>query len=307
MDWRDKNPVARSFGLDTAPLLTTRSLQGQQIAATYLVCGREQLGMSARVAREDTFHVSISLTDMPLHELWSNGRLLISEGWAKNSMRIVNMGDGEVQARIFHPHEGVGFYIPRTSLDSFVEEGWGRRGANLSSPPGITDLTMTYLVRALIPAFSRPQEASMLFVDYVMLAVTSHLIERYGGVSPRSEALARGGLTPAQTARAKELLASNLGGNLRVADIARECGMSRQYFTTAFKRTVGCAPHQWLQWQRVDIAKDLLVSTTIPINELALRAGFADQSHLTRVFRASVGEAPAAWRRRHSKFVIRSE
>ena len=296
--------MARSFGLNKAPILTTRSLQRHQIAATYIVCGPEQIGMSARVPREDTFHLSISLTDMPLHEVWSNGRPFISGGWAENAMRIVNMGEGEIAARVFSPHDAVGFDIPRTSLDSFTDEAGGRRVANLCCPPGITDLTMAYLVKALLPAFARPQEASTLFVDHVMLAVCSHAVERYGDVILHSAAPIRGGLTPAQTVRAKELLAANLGGDLSVADIAKECGVSRQYFITAFKKTVGCAPHQWLQKHRVNIVKEMLVNTRMPISEIALRAGFADQSHLTRVFGVLVGDAPAAWRRQYSKLII---
>jgi hypothetical protein len=70
--------------------------------------------MSARVTREDAFHVSISLTDMPLHEVWSKGRLLISERWVESAMRIVDM-EGDIAARVFYPHEGVGFQAVVTS------------------------------------------------------------------------------------------------------------------------------------------------------------------------------------------------
>jgi len=304
---RYANPVACSFGLDAAPMLTTRSLRGQQFFATHIVCGPEQIGMSAQVDPEDTFHVSISLTDMPLHELWCDGRPFISEGWAKNAMRIVDMKEGAFAARIFHPHEGVGFYMPRMSLDGFTDEAWGRRGTNPSCPPGTVDLILAHLVRTLLPAFARPQEASILFVDHVMLAVCTHLVERYGSLIIHSAALRRGGLTPAQTARAKELLASSLRGELFVADIAKECGLSRQHFIRAFKKTVGCAPHQWQQQRKVELVKGLLINTRMPIRQIALKVGFADQSHLTRVFKALVGEVPVAWRRQHSKFVDRSE
>jgi len=259
--------------------------------------------MSARVPREDTFHVSISLTDMPIHEVWSKGRPLISEGWAENSMRIVNL-EGDIAARIFYPHEGIGLDIPRASLDGFTDESGGRRAANLSCPPGTKDLTVAHLVRALLPAFARPQEATALFIDYTMLAVCSHLVQRHGGGILHSAAMTRGGLTPAQTTRAKELLANNLRADLCVADIAKECGVSRQHFIKAFKMTVGCTPHQWLQQQRVNLVKDLLGNTRMPISEIALKAGFADQSHLTRVFGALVGGPPAVWRRQYSKFIL---
>ena len=301
MNRRHVNPVAHCLGLKTAPLLTTRSLPGQQISATHIVCGPEHIGMTARVPREDTFQVAINLTDMPIHEVWSKGRPLISEGWAEDSMRIVNLA-GDIAGRIFYPHEVIGLDIPRASLDSFTDEAGGRRAANLSCPPGTKDLTVTHLVRALLPAFARPQEASALFVDHTILAVCSHLVQRHGGGIFQSAAITRGGLTPAQTARAKDLLANNLKADLCIADIAKECGVSRQHFIKAFKKTVGCTPHQWLQRQRVNLVKDLLGNTPMPISEIALKAGFADQSHLTRVFGAFVGDTPAVWRRQYSKF-----
>jgi AraC-like DNA-binding protein len=300
MGRRYGDPVAHSFGLDAAPLLASHSLQGQQIAATLIVCGAEQVGMTPRIPREDTFVAAVSLTEMPLHELWSKGRPFISEGWAANSMRIVNLA-GEFAARVFCPHEAVSFYIPRVSLDDFTDEAGGRRIANLSCSPGVVDPVVVSLVAALRPAFARPHEASALFVDHVVLAVCAHLVQRYGGLLP-SACLTKGGLTPAQVLRAKDLLASKLDGDLHVADIAKECGISRQYFIKAFKTTVGCAPYQWLQRQRVDLAKDLLGNTRMPISEIALKCGFADQSHLTRVFAALMGVPPAAWRRQHSKF-----
>jgi len=103
----ERNPVARSLGLDSAPLLPTSSLQSNRCLPRNIVWGPEQIGMSARVTREDAFHVSISLTDMPLH-------LLISERWVESAMRIVDM-EGDIAARVFYPHEGVGFQAVVTS------------------------------------------------------------------------------------------------------------------------------------------------------------------------------------------------
>jgi AraC family transcriptional regulator len=97
--------------------------------------------------------------------------------------------------------------------------------------------------------------------------------------------------------RAKEILVTNGSGHVLLADVARECGLSRQYFTKAFKATTGLAPHRWLQQHRIDLGKQLLRETSLPIADIAIRCGFADQSHLTRVFTRLAGLSPAAWRR----------
>ena len=48
---------------------------------------------------------------------------------------------------------------------------------------------------------------------------------------------------------------------------------------------------------RITRAKQMLLLTEDPIAEIALACGFADQSHLTRLFRRTVGRPPGVWRR----------
>ena len=155
---------------------------------------------------------------------------------------------------------------------------------------------LAHLTAALLPAFERPEQANSLFVDYIMLAVCSYLADKYGDGAP-PPAVRKGGLTTAQLRRAKEILVANSSGHLLLADVAQECGLSRQYFSKAFKATTGLAPHRWLRQHRIDHAKQRLSETSLPIADIAILCGFADQSHLTRVFTTLVGLSPAAWRR----------
>jgi len=287
--------VARSLGLHDAPTLATRTLRASSIVATRISCGPKQIGMTPQIPPEDSFIVAQYLTRLPYHELWSGGRPLLTQGYAMNAMRIVNL-TGEFSARITHPHEALSFQIPRAALDELADDAGRPRLAHLTCTPGIVDPVLVHLAAALLPAFERPEQASSLFVDYVMLAVCSYLADKYGDSAP-PVAVRKGGLTTAQLRRAKEILVANSGGHILLADVARECGLSRQYFTKAFKATTGLAPHRWLQQHRIDQAKQLLSETSLPIVDIAIRCGFADQSHLTRVFTALVGLSPAAWRR----------
>jgi AraC family transcriptional regulator len=79
--------------------------------------------------------------------------------------------------------------------------------------------------------------------------------------------------------------------------IARECGLSPSHFTRAFAISVGQPPHQWLLEQRVDLARQLLSESALPLADIAIQCGFADQSHFTRVFSARAGVSPGRWRR----------
>jgi AraC family transcriptional regulator len=287
--------VAHSLGLHDAPTLTTRTLRASSVAATRISCGPKQIGMTPQIPPEDSFIVAQYLTRLPYHELWSGGRPLLTQGYAANAMRIVNL-TGAFSARITHPHETLNFHIPRAALDELADDAGRPRLAHLACTPGIVDPVLVHLAAALLPAFERPEQANSLFVDYVMLAVCSYLVDTYGdGAQP--PAVRKGGLTTAQLRRAKEILVANSSGHILLADVARECGLSRQYFTKAFKATTGLAPHRWLQQHRIDHAKQRLSETSLPIADIAILCGFADQSHLTRVFTTLVGLSPAAWRR----------
>jgi transcriptional regulator GlxA family with amidase domain len=105
------------------------------------------------------------------------------------------------------------------------------------------------------------------------------------------------GLAGWQAELALRLLRDNSSGDFPVAALARRCGLSRSYFIRAFKVSMGLPPHHWLMNHRVERAQDLLEGTDDSIAAIALSCGFADQSHLTRLFHAAFGASPAAWRR----------
>ena len=109
---------------------------------------------------------------------------------------------------------------------------------------------------------------------------------------------AGGGLAPWQADLALRLLLRDPSEDVPVAALASRCGLSRSYFIRAFKVSMGLPPHHWLMRHRVDRALGMLERSSDSIAAIALSCGFADQSHLTRVFHAAVGTSPAAWRRR---------
>jgi AraC-like DNA-binding protein len=135
-----------------------------------------------------------------------------------------------------------------------------------------------------------------LFVDHVLLAVGVHIAQTYGGMRPMWRP-ARGGLAPWQERRARELLRANIKRGVALKEVARECGLSVGYFSHAFRRTLGVAPHKWLIEQRVVLSKEKLRDDGLSLSDVAAECGFSDQSHLTRVFRQTVGVSPGAWRR----------
>jgi AraC family transcriptional regulator len=289
--------VTHSIGLGRPPSLQTRTLTSSQIGITRVSCGPDRLGRTDVIPPEDTFIIALYLTEMTHHELWSRGKRFLAQGYAANSMRIVNL-TGEFSAHLTEPHESVYFYLPRAALDAFTDEAGGNRIATLACTPGLVDPVMAHLVQAALPGFQRPQEASALFVDHVALAMCAHVALRYGGFTARSLVL-RGGLSKAQENRAKEFLSSHFAEDVPVAEVAAASDLSRGHFIRAFKQTTGITPHKWLQRYRIEKAQEFLANTPIPITEIASLCGFADQAHLTRVFSRETGMPPGAWRRNY--------
>ena len=102
---------------------------------------------------------------------------------------------------------------------------------------------------------------------------------------------------PPWLASARATLASRHGERLRVVDLARDAGVHPVHLIRSFQRFFGRTPGEFLRERRLEVAADLLRTTDLPIVEVALRSGFADQSHLTRAFRGERGVPPAAFRR----------
>lgn len=107
----------------------------------------------------------------------------------------------------------------------------------------------------------------------------------------------RGGLSRWQQRQALSVMTRTDMGSLKISEIASACRLSRSYFIRAFKQSFGVTPRRWHQLHRIEQSKRLLLSSGLPIAEIALACGFADQSHLTRVFSQIVGTPPARWRR----------
>ena len=110
----------------------------------------------------------------------------------------------------------------------------------------------------------------------------------------------RGGLSPARTQRICEYINSNLDQNLSLEALAELAGSSVHHFARAFKQSVGMPPHCYVLQRRIEHAQHMLRNTELPLSEIALSAGFSDQSHLARHFRRMTGMSPsvARWNQR---------
>jgi AraC-like DNA-binding protein len=111
-----------------------------------------------------------------------------------------------------------------------------------------------------------------------------------------SAGFARGGLPPRVLRRIREYIDDNIDQRISVELLAGLANLSVCYFVRAFKQSAGVTPHDYLIRQRVERTTQLLAGTDMPLSEIALVAGFADQSHFSRRFRQYVGMSPRDYR-----------
>ena len=107
-------------------------------------------------------------------------------------------------------------------------------------------------------------------------------------------------LTAWQRRRVLEHIEANLATPLRNRELAALVDFSEFHFNVAFRNSLGTSPHEFLIRRRIERAQQLMLSTEMPLCDIAAECGLADQAHLSRLFRKVVGETPAAWRRDRS-------
>jgi AraC-like DNA-binding protein len=79
---------------------------------------------------------------------------------------------------------------------------------------------------------------------------------------------------------------------LRLADLARDAGLSLYHFARLFRRHTGVSPYAYLLRVRMSEALDHLLSTPLSVKEISRMMGFNEVSHFCRVFRQHHGRSP---------------
>ncbi len=105
------------------------------------------------------------------------------------------------------------------------------------------------------------------------------------------------GLGDAQLAPALVELHSRLSEPWTVERLARAAHLSRSAFHDRFTAKVGMAPMEYLQYWRIEIAKDLLRSGGLTVPEVASRVGYRSCKAFSLVFARQVGQSPARYAR----------
>ncbi|WP_420346509.1 helix-turn-helix domain-containing protein [Pelagibius sp.] len=184
-------------------------------------------------------------------------------------------------------------------LDDALREASGLEAIDRSlmmlSDRKVTALACT--LRDAVITAHRSKPLDTLYVEGVSLALRAALAGAYiphGKELPKMLGLS---MNDPRIGRTIDYIEAHLGEAMTVAEIAAVACLSAGHFSRSFKATTGQPVWAYVQRRRGERAKELLLTTQLPVAEIAYRCGFANQSHLTACFKQQFDVTPAQARR----------
>ena len=158
---------------------------------------------------------------------------------------------------------------------------------------------LRHLQAPAIVQLAKTIQRELMMADQASSLTLEGLALQLFGLASRDAAL-RHRQPPAWLERVREALHDQIHRHdLRIADLAAVADVHPVHLARAFRACFDTSPGQYLRRLRVDWAAEQIASSDRSLAEIATAAGFADQSHLSRVFKAQMGCTPGAWRRRN--------
>jgi AraC family transcriptional regulator len=119
-----------------------------------------------------------------------------------------------------------------------------------------------------------------------------------GSNAPKRQQIIRGGLAPWQARVLKTHIETHLDVTIRTKELAKLVELSAFHFSRVFRASFGHSPHSYVTRRRIERAEGLMLTTKLPLGQIAADSGFSDQAHFTKLFRRFSGESPGEWRRK---------
>ncbi|MER8773590.1 AraC family transcriptional regulator [Mesorhizobium sp. M0977] len=201
-------------------------------------------------------------------EEWHDGERGADEGWAY---------------RTFYPSVPLMTALAR-------ELGW--HGAPVFSRATIED---NNLAAALTAAHQGSISPDTMTAETSLLVALRRLIVRHGDSSGQAEEVESSG-SQRRFSLYRDLVESELGSQLDLKRLAGAGGVTRFQVIRDFNKAIGLTPVAYIRDRRLRRAS-ALIEQGFGLADAAIAAGFADQSHLSRTFRAMHGMTPGMFRR----------
>ena len=161
-------------------------------------------------------------------------------------------------------------------------------GLDLERPHDLTGTRALGVARQLYREFCTPDAVSTLAIESLTLQLFVWI---------RREKMTVEACVPRFVRQAHEIIRARFGESLSVEALAREVGVNPVHLTKAFKRWTGHTISDRVRALRLDFASREMLRPDVTLFDVAIAAGFYDQSHFCRAFRRQTGMTPSEFRR----------
>ena len=198
------------------------------------------------------------------------------------------------------PAEVVNAWITPDRLRASLSAGEDEDGSKVAlldrfcaDDPLLAQIGLAFRNQAVEPLPFAP-----LLIDGLVATLLAHLGRRHSNRTVATQRPTAGGLSARKLKRVLDHIDANIGGEIGLEALAALVEQGSFHFQRCFKQATGLPPHRYIVERRVERACDLLATTRLPLVDIALACGFADQSHFGRVFRRHHAMTPMDYRRR---------
>lgn len=189
--------------------------------------------------------------------------------------------------------------IPPSLVESAAEQ-LGRRSNSqfeIRNVFAVRDPLIEHVAAVLMSELERkPHPAQALIVDTISNALAAHMLRSYNAFEPVQEAETKR-LAKVEIARLTTYIEDHLDRVIGLDELAALVNVSRFHFARLFKNSTGMTAIRFVETCRIRRAQALIEQSDLPLAEIALMTGFADQSHFTRRFHRHLGCTPAVYSR----------
>jgi len=158
----------------------------------------------------------------------------------------------------------------------------------LDQPAHFDHGSSVWLAKRAYDEFHRMDAASPLVIEGLTLEMMAEVSRRSFKTSERA--------TPRWLKQTTELLGAHFTDAVTLEGIARVVGTHPVHLARVFRQHQGCTVGEYVRRLRVEFSCRALSGTDAPLSQIALDAGFYDQSHFSRTFKRVVGLTPTSYR-----------
>jgi AraC family transcriptional regulator len=193
--------------------------------------------------------------------------------------------------------------LPTSVVDDVAQQlGKGSAGVELTPDPQLRDARIEAIGWAIKADLEDDTPSDPLYVDLLTNALAVRLIEVATGRRSQLRSFDAARMSKRQLKLITEFIESNLGQTLSLAELAAVAGVSTTHLKTLFRNSTGTPVHRYVIGRRIEYARALLATTSMPASQVALAAGFAHQSHMASTMRRILGHTPSEIERPPNEF-----